>query len=88
MNDKSVCSKHAIELFRLVMDGTKSGKLDEGLLDRRRVLGLRVLWGALAFANHQRRKTSHSGLDVRSIEGGLLVPGVAILALEALKLSR
>lgn len=43
MNAKSVRSKHAIELFRLVMDGTMSGRLDEGLLDRRRVSGLQVL---------------------------------------------
>jgi len=42
MNAKSVCSKHAMELFRLVMDGTMSGKLDEGLVDRCRVLGLRM----------------------------------------------
>jgi hypothetical protein len=85
---KSMCSKHTSELFRLVMDGTVSGKLDEGLLDRRRVLELMVVYGGFALATHQWRTASHAGRDVRSIEGVLLVSGVAGVALEALKMSR
>lgn len=56
--------------FRLVMDGTMSGKLDEGLLDRRRVSGLRGLEGAFALAKPPAglpsvlwKQASHSGLS-------------------------